>query len=142
MLNDVVAGITKALKQVRDIPVYSNEEVRQGIECPCFFIDFIGLTETPRLYPRFHRDQPFDIHYFSEEAGNRAEIYEMAEAMYPVLDFIEGLSGDKYHGTRMRHEIIDGVLHFFVNYNVHVYRPVTKETRMEEIKYEPKSEGR
>lgn len=141
MIDDIVTGIAKALKTVKDIPIYYNDDVKQGIETPCFFIDFIRITETPRLYPRFHRDQPFDLHYIPSEDGKRKELYDTAEEMCMVLDFVEGNSGDQYRGTKIRHEIIDGVLHIFVNYNAHVRRPITAETSMEEIRYEPKIQG-
>lgn len=138
MVEDIIAGIAKALKQAVDCPVYAEEAVPQDREGPAFFIDFLGCTETPRVYPRAYRSQPFDIHFFPVNGANRMAMHQVAESLYPLLLFVEGESGDKYHGTKLRHEIVDGVLHLFVNYNVHVMYSAPQEPGMEEIRIENK----
>jgi len=37
-----------------------------------------------------------------------------------ALEYITLINGDLVHGTEMHYEVIDGVLHFFVNYNLFV----------------------
>ena len=48
-------------------------------------------------------------------------------------------NGDVLHGTSMSYEVEDGVLHFFVNYNLTLRRP-SEETPMEtlDVDVEPK----
>ena len=45
----------------------------------------------------------------------------MAERLYWCLEWIS-VAGDLTRGTQMRYEVIDNVLHFFVNYDMFVYR--------------------
>lgn len=138
MINDMIAGMETALKQVRECPVYAAEQMQQGTASPYFSIELTGVTETPRLYPRFYREHPFLIRYSPEHAGNCQEMHQTAEGLYSALAFITGPSKDKYHGTKLRHEIVEGALCFFVNYNVHISRTVIKETEMGELKIENK----
>jgi len=52
-----------------------------------------------------------------------------------ALDFITLPSGDLLHGTSVNYEIVDNVLHFFVNYNLPMIRPA-EETYMETLETE------
>ena len=49
-----------------------------------------------------------------------------------ALEFITLPNGDVLHGTSMSYEVEDGVLHFFVNFNLTLSRP-SEETPMEEL---------
>ena len=49
--------------------------------------------------------------------------------------FIKLPSGDLLHGTSVNYEIVDNVLHFFVNYNLPMIRPA-EETYMETLETE------
>lgn len=49
------------------------------------------------------------------------------------LPLTGGTNGDLIRGTKMRYETIDGVLHFFVNYNIFLKNDITPEDDMEEI---------
>ena len=53
--------------------------------------------------------------------------------------FITLPNGDVLHGTSMSYEVEDGVLHFFVNFNLTLSRP-SEETPMEtlDVDVEPK----
>ena len=51
------------------------------------------------------------------------------------LPLTRGSNGDLIRGTEMRYEKIDGVLHFFVNYNMFLQKDITPEDDMEEIIY-------
>lgn len=48
------------------------------------------------------------------------------------LEFITLPNGDLVHGTGMNYEIVDGVLHFYVNYNLTLIKP-TENTPMETL---------
>lgn len=45
----------------------------------------------------------------------------MAEQLYWCLEYIS-VAGDLTRGTQMHYEVIDDVLHFFVNYDMFVNR--------------------
>ncbi|HBF2884833.1 TPA: hypothetical protein KN186_001018 [Clostridioides difficile] len=58
----------------------------------------------------------FDVHYFPKSNDKSFEINEVAEMLLEELEYIE-IDGDLVRGTNMNFEIVDNVLHFFVDYN-------------------------
>ena len=60
-----------------------------------------------------------------------AECHAAAERLEFCLEWIT-VTGDLVHGTKMKYEIVDGVLNFFVNYDMFVYRR-SESQLMEEI---------
>src|SRR5690606_31329941 len=116
-----------------DIKRY-GEEIRQGFEEPCFFVKLLTAGQTQELGTRYMRTHSFDIHYFPRDESN-ADAHAMAEQLYDALEVVE-FNGQKYRGTGMNHEIVDGVLHFFVDYNFHVRRIVPDMPRMESLEQE------
>lgn len=106
-----------------------GEEIKQGLREPCFFVKLIQGEQTQELGGRYHRSHAFDIHYF---ALDNREAHDVAEKLYEVLRLVE-LNGMLYQGTGMKHEIIDGVLHFFVDYNFNVREIIPEETKMQTI---------
>lgn len=106
-----------------------GEEIKQGLREPCFFVKLIQGEQTQELGVRYHRSHAFDIHYFGTD--NR-EAYGVAEKLYEVLRLI-AFEGMLFQGTGMKHEIIDGVLHFFVDCNFKVREVIPEETKMQTI---------
>ena len=51
------------------------------------------------------------------------------------------VDGDLTMGTKMRSETVDGVLNFFVNYDMFVYRKDDGEPEMEELTEETTVKG-
>ena len=89
--------------------IYQND-VEQGFKEPCFF-----------------------------SGRNNTELFTVAGDLMECLEFITLPNGDVLHGTSMSYEVEDGVLHFFVNYNLTLRRP-SEETPMEtlDVDVEPK----
>ncbi|MNW02212.1 hypothetical protein D3C71_1979630 [compost metagenome] len=54
----------------------------------------------------------------------------MAERLYSDIEYVTGSEGS-YRGAGMRHEIVDGMLHFFVQYNYHLFRTKTPDEKMQ-----------
>ena len=75
---------------------------------------------------RPNRCWAFDVHYFPRQAGSNAELLAVAEQLLAELRFIELPGGGLLRGTSMRWEPVDGVLHFFVNYNALLNRQEEK----------------
>lgn len=94
--------------------IYLND-VKQGLTEPCFLITVVDYSKEPLLDVRSKRILPFDILFFPNK--EKSQCYEVADQMMNEFDFITLLDGDMMHGTEMRAEIVDDVLHFFVNYN-------------------------
>src|SRR5690606_23225390 len=133
-INDIRTAVFHQLaERFPDIKRY-GEEIRQGFEEPCFFVKLLNASQTKELHPRYMRTHSFDIHYFPRN-GENADAHDMAEQLYDALEMIE-YNGAKYRGIGMNHEIVDGVLHFFVDYNFRVRRVTPDEPKMGDIEQE------
>ncbi|QOS98112.1 hypothetical protein JNUCC42_16495 [Brevibacterium sp. JNUCC-42] len=118
-INDVRHAVMIALeKEFPHVELY-GEQLPQGFEEPCFFVLMLEGSQDKELDRRYKRFHPFDIHYFT---SSNSERYEVAEKLADVLELIE-LQGKPIRGSKMRHTIVDDVLHFFVDYNFYVVRP-------------------
>lgn len=85
-------------------------DVKQGLTEPCFLITVVDYSKEPLLDVRSKRILPFDVLFFP--SAGKSQCYEVADQMMNELDFITLLDGDMMHGTEMRAEIVDDVLHF------------------------------
>jgi 3'-phosphoadenosine 5'-phosphosulfate (PAPS) 3'-phosphatase len=127
-INDVRYAVHAALDAAfPDIPIV-GEEIKQGLTPPCFFVKLLEPEHTQELGRRFIRYHPFDVHYFAPERSN-ADMYDMAEQLTAALQQIT-VAGRPVRGTGMRFEIVDEVLHFFVQYNFHVWAPRPEDPAM------------
>lgn len=116
MINDIMNAISIKLHEVfGDAYEINMEDVAQGLQEPCFLITLVDYSKEPLLQSRSKRLVPFDILFFPSDGSSQC--YEVADQMMNELEFITLLDGDKMHGTKMKAEVVDGVLHFFVNYN-------------------------
>lgn len=101
--------------------IYQND-VEQGLKEPCFFIAVLKPDISPLLNNRFMSRNPLDIQYFPVSGRNNDEMFRVAGNLMECLAFITLPNGDVLHGTAMSYEVVDGVLHFFVNYNLTLCR--------------------
>jgi len=129
--NDVRYGINAALNAAfPDIPIY-DEEIKQNLTPPSFFVRLLEPAHTQELGRRFIRHHPFDIHYFAPGRNNDA-MYAMAEQMTAALQQIV-VAGRPVQGYGMRFEIIEEVLHFFVDYKFLVWREEPTGPKMQTL---------
>ncbi len=139
MINKIVDGISKALNQEfgDEYEIYQNN-VLQGVKEPCFFIAVLEPSKEQLLQNRFLQRNPFDVHYFPKRWDDNREMQEVAERMLDCLEWI--IPEEPIHGTEIRWQIEDGVLHFFVSYNVVRNRMIQKDL-MQEITQNITTEG-
>ncbi|EHQ88284.1 phage tail terminator family protein [Desulfosporosinus youngiae] len=131
-VNLVRDSVMSALDQhFPEIKVH-GEEIRQGFKKPCFFVKLFPASQDQLLGRRYQRSHSFDIHYFD---GSNEDLHDMAEQLYDKMELISA-DGGPIRGTGMRHEVVDGVLHFFVNYNFHVQRSVEPDPLMQTMEQE------
>jgi len=135
-VNDVINAVSGQLAEhFPNMPRY-GEEIKQGLNAPCFFIKLLSGSQTREVGRRYYRTQMMDIHYFPNPAKDQNEdAWDMAERLNDILEYIPFGSG-VFRGSRMRGEIVDGVLHFFVNYDFHVMRPKPETPTIQSIKQE------
>ncbi|WP_438491023.1 phage tail terminator family protein [Paenibacillus sp. IHBB 3054] len=133
-MQDIKNALIKKLSLFTpELPVY-DEAVEQGMQQPCFFVLLIESSQNREINRRYRRFNPFDVHYFphKDAAAPREECELMAERLYSEIEYVRGSEGG-YRGTGMRHEIVDGVLHFFVQYNYHVIRTKDPDIKMQSM---------
>lgn len=136
MLNEIIKGVSMKLNATfgNGYRIYQND-VKQGLKEPCFFIAVLKPDLSPLLWRRYLKRHPLDVHFFPAEEGNNSELYKMADQLLEALEFITLPNGDLLHGTSMNYEVVDGVLHFFVNYNMTILKP-GEENPMETLDIE------
>lgn len=131
-VNSVLDSVIAALNQnFPNISTYS-EESEQGLEEPYFYVKMFPVAQKQLLGQRYQRNHSFDIHYF---AGSNEALHDMAEQLYDKLELIS-VADSLVRGSGMRHEIVDGVLHWFVAYNFQVRRSVEPDPLMQSMKQE------
>lgn len=140
MVNKIIDGISKALyKEFGDKYEIYTEEMEQGLQEPCFSIVCIKPINNLFRGNKYYRQNQFCIHYFPSTSDKRQECQEVLEKLYQILEYIEIEDVDKKKkimGNDMNAEFDSGVLHFFINYNMFVYKVEDKETPMEDYDYD------
>ncbi len=133
MINSIIESIGVSLNaEFGDEYIIYTESIEQGLSEPCFFLFCINPTSRVFLKNRYFRENQFCIQYFPADKDRaKEECNAVAERLFLCLEYIT-VTGDLVRGTKMKYEIIDGVLNFFVNYDLFVYKVVTPDV-MEEI---------
>lgn len=130
MLNKVITGIAQKLNQVfgDGYEVYIDS-VKQGLNEPCFLITFLKGNQKQLVGNLYSREQPFDILYFPQAKDSTSEINNVIALLQMELEYIT-IDTDLLRGTDISHETVDGVLHFFVNYDLRVRREIIPDEYM------------
>ena len=128
MIDELIDGISLRLNKGfgAEKRIYS-EKVEQGLLKPGFFIKLVGVSQVPRLKGRCLRKHAFDISYYPLVNASFGEMEAVAEALFAVLETITLANGDKIGGSSMSYQISDGILHFLVNYDLHLQKVDTTE---------------
>lgn len=121
MINSIVKAISIALNtEFGDAYKIYAEEVKQGLKEPCFFVFCINPTNELFLGKRYFRANQFCIQYFPSTNKKKEESNEVADRLYLCLELI-AVDGDLVRASKMRYEMVDGILNFFLNYDLFVY---------------------
>lgn len=134
MTNDIIDGIAAALHQKygAGYAIY-KEDISQGFTEPCFSIVLIRSERVPYLKGRYLLKHRFDVHFFPKPGKNKkSECYDVADTLQSTLEYINVLD-ISFRGTKMTSEIVDGVLHFFVEYDVFIGSQETESQFMESL---------
>lgn len=120
MLNDVIESVVKALHTAfgDGYRIYTDN-VRQGLRSPCFFVQTLNTDIKPLPMRRCLVRCLFDIHYFPK-CGDKKEMLDTAERLGGALEIISLSDTGKLRGIDRNYEIVDGVLHFFITYNLYL----------------------
>ena len=146
MLNKTISAIAVRLHETfGDDYTFYKEDVPQDLREPAFIITHLITLNSAKLPNRYLRKQTFNIQYFPKDENNsKNEMYDVAEKMLIALEYINLSHNENFdnlcRGTKMRYEIVDGVLHFFVNYDLFVKKEVVKQDSMENLTISSKAE--
>jgi len=141
MINSIIASISISLNAEfgDDYTIYT-ESVEQGLNEPCFFIFCLNPANRVFLGKRYFRENGFCLQYLPADKDQaREECNAIAERLYSCLEYIT-VTGDLVRGTKMNYEVVDGVLNFFVNFDLFVYK-VAPSDAMEEISQDVTMKG-
>lgn len=144
-INDIKIGINNTLdKEFHNINIY-NESIQQGFEEPCFFVKILNSSQDKELNIRYKKNVYFDVHYFSDKEDINSDCNNMVDKLYEILEYIK-VDNDLYRASNMTHEVIDGVMHFMLQFNYHVIReteriPVMRNLQMEVNKLGDRKKG-
>ncbi len=122
MINSIIEAINVALDGEfgEDYEIYM-EENQQGFKEPCFLILCQKATSDPFPGRRYFRSNQFCVQYFPAASGKQRECNGMAERLRQCLEYIVVYGDDRpLRGTKMRYEVVGGILNFFVNYDCFV----------------------
>jgi hypothetical protein len=121
MINDLIVGISMALNtEFGDGYTIYREEIKQDLQEPCFFIGELLVSRNPTPNHMERTLNSFDVLYFPQSKKYQSEIRDVADRMFDALELITLTNGDKVRGISRRAEEHDGVLHFFVDYNMNL----------------------
>ncbi len=134
MINSIIEAISISMnEEFGDGYETHMEEIKQGLKEPCFFITCLNPTTELFLGKRYFRTNQFCIQYFPETNEKQRECNGVAERMLQCLEYITIYGEDKpIMGTKMKYEVVDGVLNFFVNYDCFI-RKTEQQTPMESL---------
>ncbi|MCW2277735.1 phage tail terminator family protein [Heliophilum fasciatum] len=130
-INQVRDGVIASIRAIFPDKKIYGEAMKQGVTVPCFFVKILLAEQTNEVGRRLKRTVLFDVHYF---ADTNEEAHEVAEQLYQ-MGFVT-VQGSLLRGKKMRHEIVDGVLHFFVEYEFHLLREVASGPTMQTLEQE------
>ena len=131
MINKIVQGISVKLNALYPSAEIYQQDVRQGLVPPAFFINVLNASVSPLSNHRYFMEGNLDILYFPEDAGDNALMQQVGMDLMDELEFITLLDTTVLHGTSMSMEIVDNVLHFMVSYNQPLLKTKGEITEME-----------
>lgn len=126
MVDKIIKAMSKTLNQVfgDDFEIYFSKDVQQGLTEPCFFIALVGSSRIRRIGVRYQMFNSFVVQYFPKIQRGNIEMIGVAEQLLDALEYVQLSDGDLVQGTAMNYSIQDGVLHFFVDYNMFLKKEV------------------
>lgn len=129
MENGVVGAITKSLGAKFPNYCIYVDNVPQGLQLPCFFVDQIQSKAIKTNNTRYESFLHFDIVFYPEQTlATHAFLRDISEILrYEVLENLQIRENERRDGENMHCEIIDNILHFFVSYRFDVVREISEE---------------
>lgn len=132
MLNDIMDAVTRRLDELfgDGYEIYTDE-VGQGLEEPCFFVQFLEPSEKPMIGPRYYRQAAMCIQYMPGDVPQLSrEMNRVADILTDGLEYINLADGGLLRGSGRSHRAAEGTLSFFVSYNLFLVKAQAQEEPM------------
>lgn len=142
METQIINGISTKLFETfgSDYTIYT-ENVEQFLKEPCFYIELISSNRKQFVTNRYKSDNSFDIHFFTSENEPKNEFRRIADILFDELEYIQLNDGALLRGINMHYEIVDDVLHFFVDYNLVLQKDSEQKDFMQNYETKIKMKG-
>lgn len=139
MLEKIINGISNKIYEVfgDNYKIYADNNVKQGLKNPCFFISVLNPSQKTYLKGRYLKYYPFVIQYFPKTDNDNFELLSVGEKLTSELEYITLENSDSLKGINLSYEIVDGILNFKINYNVFIQK-INKLDEMENLTSETK----
>ena len=153
MINRIIDAISLTINHEfnelgdKSYKIYT-EEVRQGLKTPCFFINALDPNEDLFRGNRYKEINQFCIQYIPSDSSNekKYECNEVREKLFSMLEYITIIEIDEeenthntlIRGSKMHGEYVDGMLNFFVNYDMFVKKKENETDKMDSCDYNSK----
>lgn len=133
MENKIIAGISQKLFETfgSTYSIYT-ENVEQYLNPPCFYVELLQSNLTQIVLNRYRLENLFDIHFFTNANEPKNDFMRVADILYDTLEYIT-VESNFVRGLNMRYQIVDNVLHFFINFNMNVQKEITPTDKMETL---------
>ncbi len=136
MYNDIMDAVTCRLNELfgDGYEIYTDE-VEQELHEPCFFVQFLEPSEKPMIGLRAFRNTGMCIQYIPKEGSQKSrDLNQMASRLMDGMELVTLPGGDLLRGTSKSTKVSDGILNFFVNYNMFIIKKKDTEGAMETIR--------
>ncbi len=122
MINSIIDAMCIAINNEfgDDFEIYT-ESIKQGFKEPCFIVCLVDADNNLYRGRRYQRFSRFCINFFPSKGEENKKCNDSSERLYRCLEWINA-DGMLLRGTKMKHDILDSVLNFFVDYNMFEYK--------------------
>lgn len=127
IVQKIIDGIAEILDANFPDSDIQTEEVKQGLDTPCFFVFPINVSDIRHVGRRWNARYSMCVQYIPDSDEPKAECAEVEEKLYKLLEYIT-VNGCLVGGVDIHSETTDEVLSFFAT-----YRMLTIEEPTEEI---------
>lgn len=136
MTEDIIKAVCAAIySEFGEGYTIYTEAVAQNAQVPCFFVICTQPKLNHWMCSEYYQEIPIVVQYLPQNTENyRSECEDVFERLSLNLDTIS-FEDSCVHGTDTRGEIIDGVLNFYVDYEMMVYKNTEPKARMEKISF-------
>jgi hypothetical protein len=132
VVNNIINGIVIKIDSLfGNNTIIYTEEVEQEFKEPCFYVKLLRASHRQILNNRYYLEHSFDVHYFPGTADKNAEMFDTATKL-SALEYIT-IGGSLVRGTKINYQTVDGVLHYFVNYNYYAYLSKEEAEKMQTL---------